>query len=426
MRLVDQGDQAVAHFQAQGIDGHDVLPAGFFLLGRHGGWRHVGRPLGRFFFLRAFLADKIGGAGQRGGQQQEDHVRHAGNQAHAADDAGGDIQYLRFRKQLTDQLGADVLIAGHARDDDTGRRGNDQRRNLRHQAVTDGQQGVVLERIGKAHVMLQQAHQQAADDIDDGDHDAGDGVAAHVFAGTVHGAIEFRFLRHFRAAAARFVFADQAGVQIGIDGHLFTRHGVQREAGTHFGDTAGTLGHHGKVDDGQDDKHHDTDRVVAADQEVAERLDHFTGRVGARMAFRQHHARGRHVQRQAQHGRHQQNGREGHEVERLDRVQRRQQHDDGQRDIETEENVEDEGRQRQHHHRQQHDDDDRRGDALAGVAAHTAEPGWQSQAVHGVLPLFLSAASAAALICDAGSSGSSSGGTSSFFGLSGRWPWPLP
>ncbi|MNS88074.1 hypothetical protein D3C72_1220360 [compost metagenome] len=203
---------------------------------------------------------------------------------------------MRFRKQLAHQLGADVLFAGHARDDDTGRRGNDQRRNLRHQAVTDGQQGVVLERIGKTHVVLQQAHQQTADDIDDGHQDAGDGVAAHVFAGTVHGAIEFRFLRHFRAAAARFVFADQAGVQVGIDGHLFAGHRVQREAGAHLGDTARTLGHNGKVDDRQNNEDHDTDRVVAANQEVAERLNHFTGRVGARMAFRQHHARGRHVQ----------------------------------------------------------------------------------------------------------------------------------
>jgi hypothetical protein len=37
LALVDQRNQAVAHFQAQGVDRHDVLPGRFFLLGRRGG-----------------------------------------------------------------------------------------------------------------------------------------------------------------------------------------------------------------------------------------------------------------------------------------------------------------------------------------------------------------------------------------------------
>ena len=59
------------------------------------------------------------------------------------------------------------------------------------------------------------------------------------------------------------------------------------------------------------------DRVVTTDQEVAKRLHHFTGGVGAGVALGQHHAGGRHVQRQPQHGRDQQHGRERHEVERF-------------------------------------------------------------------------------------------------------------
>jgi hypothetical protein len=315
--LSTSGNQAVAHFQPEGIDRHDVLPARFLLLGGGRGRRRRG-----FFHRRgaALFADQVSGAGQGAGQQDEHEVRHAGNEAHAADDGGGDVEHFGLGEQLGHQLRADVLFAGHARDDDTGRGRDDQRGDLRHQAVADGQQGVGLQRLREAEVVLQDADQQAADDVDHGDHDAGHGVAAHVLGGAVHCAVELGFLGHFGAAPAGVGFADQAGVEVGVDRHLLARHRVQREARAHFGDPARTLGDDGEVDDGEDDEDDDTDRVIAADQEVAEGFDHFAGRRAAGVPFGQHHPRGGHVERQAQHGRHQQDGREGHEVERLDGV----------------------------------------------------------------------------------------------------------
>ena len=138
--------------------------------------------------------------------------------------------------------------------------------------------------------MLDHADDQAADDVDDGHEDTGHGVAADVFRRTVHGAVEFGFHRHFGAAALGILFADQAGVQVGVDRHLLAGHRVKGETGAHLGDTARTLGDDGKVDDGEDDEDDETDRVVAADQEVAERFDHLAGRGAARVAFRQHDA----------------------------------------------------------------------------------------------------------------------------------------
>ncbi len=376
---------------------------------------------GRFRFalrrIAGALGQQIAAAAQHAAQQQEHQVRHARDQAHAGDDAAGDVQHFGFGEQLADHLAADVLLVGHARDDHTGRDRDDQRWNLRHQAVTDGQQRVGLGRVAGAHVVLHHADDQAADDVDQRDHDAGHGVALDVFRGAVHRAVEFGFLRHFGTALARFRLGDHAGVQVGVDRHLLARHRVQREARADFGDPARTLGDDGEVDDGENDEHDDTDRVVAADQEVAEGFDDLAGRGAAGVAFGQDDTGRGDVERQAQHGRHQQDRREGHEVERAHRVQRGQQHDHRQRDIEAEEQVEDEGRQRQDHHRQQQDDQDRRRQGIA-LGADAAHPARQSQTIHQTAPL-------SGFTCEAGFSGSISGGTGKLVGRSGYWPAPL-
>ena len=41
------------------------------------------------------------------------------------------------------------------------------------------------------------------------------------------------------AALAGLLVIDKPGVQIGVDAHLFSRHGIQREAGRHFGNSSG-------------------------------------------------------------------------------------------------------------------------------------------------------------------------------------------
>jgi hypothetical protein len=144
-------------------------------------------------------------------------------------------------------------------------------------------------------------------------------------------------------ALARLVLADQAGVEVGVDRHLLARHRVQGEARGDFGDAAGALGDHDEVDEGQDAKHDDTDRVVATDQEVAEGLDHLAGGVRAGVPFKQHDAGRGDVERQAQQRRHQQHRRENREIQRLHHVDRHQHDHDRDRDVEGEEHVEHEG-----------------------------------------------------------------------------------
>ena len=211
------------------------------------------------------------------------------------------------------------------------------------------------------HVVLQHAHHETADQVDHQNDDAGHRIAAHEFAGTVHRAVELRFLRHCGTARARLIFADQAGIEVGIDRHLLARHRIQGEARAHFGDTSRALGDDHEVDHHQDNEHHNTHRIIAAHQEMAEGFDHLARRIRAGVALQQHHAGGGHVQRQAQQGGDQQHGGEYREVQRMRGVHAHQQHHDRHRDIEGEQDIQHQRRQRQHHHRQDHHDQHRAG-----------------------------------------------------------------
>ena len=168
----------------------------------------------------------------------------------------------------------------------------------------------------QVHAVLQDADQEAGDDIDAGDQDAGDRVALREARCAVHGAVEFGFAGQLFAALAGFGFVDQAGVQVGIDRHLLAGQGIQGEARGDFRDA-----HRAMVDDDvlDGDQHQEDDRaddVVAADHEVSEGLDHVAGGGGSGVAVQQDQARGGDVQRQAEQRQQQQRGGKDAELDR--------------------------------------------------------------------------------------------------------------
>ncbi len=193
---------------------------------------------------------------------------------------------------MTQHRGTHVLIGILTGDDDGGGDGEQQRRDLGDQTVTYRQQGVDLGRFAEAQLMLHHADDEAAQDVDEEDHDPRHRIPFHEFRGTVHGAVEVGFLSHVLTTLLGLFLIDEAGVQIRVDGHLFAGHGIQGEACTHLGDPARTLGDHHEVDDHQDHEDDDADRVVAADHHVAEGLDHVASRRTAVVAFQQHHPGG--------------------------------------------------------------------------------------------------------------------------------------
>ena len=143
------------------------------------------------------------------------------------------------------------------------------------------------------------------------------GVAFDELRGAVHGTVEVRLAGDLRAALARLVVADQAGVEVGVDRHLLAGHRVEREARADLGHAPGAVGDDDELDHDEDQEDHQADDHVAADDEFAERLDD-----AARVAGGEDQARDRHVDRQAEHRRQQQQAGEGGEVERLAEVHR--------------------------------------------------------------------------------------------------------
>ena len=120
--------------------------------------------------------------------------------------------------------------------------------NLGHQGVANRQQNIGISRLTGRETVLQHTNGKATKNIDQENQNAGHCIATHKFGGAVHRAKKVRLFRHFSASALGLFLVDQAGIQVGVHGHLLAWHGVQGKAGGHLGNPLGTLGHHHKVD----------------------------------------------------------------------------------------------------------------------------------------------------------------------------------
>jgi hypothetical protein len=186
--------------------------------------------------------------------------------------------------------------------------------------------------LAEAQALLRNADHHAADDVDEHDQQSGHGITAHEFGGAVHGAEEAGFVLELAAAPARFRLIDQSGGKVGVDRHLLARHGVEVEAGGHFGNAPGTLGNDHKIDDHQDGEDDDADDEISAHHEIAEGLDHVARGIGALVPAREDQTGRGEIERKPQHGRDQEDGGEGGEFQRGVNEQRRHQDQHGEND----------------------------------------------------------------------------------------------
>ena len=323
---------------------------------------------GGLLLLLVLAVHHPGAVTKQAAHQQEHGVGHVGDQAQHDQDGGRDGQGAGRGQHLVGDLLAGVVVLADARDDHGGGHGDQQGGDLGHQGITHGQQDVAVGGVAGAQAVLGHADDEAADDGDDQNQDAGHGIAAHELGGTVHGAEEVGFFLHLGAAALGFGFVDQASVQVGVHGHLLAGHGVQGEAGRDFGDTLGTLGDHHEVDHHQDGEHDQTHGKVAADQEVAEGLDHRARGARAGVAFQQHHAGRGHVQRQAHQRRQQQHRGEDRKVQRPHHVGGDHHHHQRGGDVQREEGVQQPRRHGQDHQGQDGNHQQGRAQALESHA----------------------------------------------------------
>ena len=266
---------------------------------------------------------------------------------------GRHAERLRIARELVHQR----LVGGAGDaglgDEEAGGGRDDERRDLGDEAVADGQQRIGRARLAERHAVLRHADDDAGDDVDDGDEQAGDRVAAHEFRGAVHGAEERALVLQVLAALAGGGLVDEAGREVGVDRHLLAGHGVEGEARRDLGDAAGALGDDHEVHDDEDREHDDADDEIAAHHEMAERLDDVAGGGGAVLPVGEDEAGRGEVQRQPHHGRDEQHRRERREFQRRLDEQGGHQDQHGEDDRERQEDVEQHRRQRQ----DQHDED---------------------------------------------------------------------
>src|SRR6185369_7540227 len=112
-----------------------------------------------------------------------------------------------------------------------------------------GELGENFGRLSQAHAGFHGADEQSADDVDERDDDAGDGIAADELAGTIHGPEKVGLAGDLDSPALGLFFVDGSRVQVGIDRHLPAGHTVQSEAGRHFADPGGAFGNDQELDE---------------------------------------------------------------------------------------------------------------------------------------------------------------------------------
>jgi hypothetical protein len=214
------------------------------------------------------------------------------------------------------------------------------------------------------------ADHDAAENVDGENDDAGDGVAADELGGAVHRAEEGAFLLKLAPPRLRHLLIDEAGREVGVNRHLFSRNGVEGEARANLGDAGRALGDDQEVDRHQDEEDDDADDEVAAHHQAGETADDVARRGRSLLAAREDEAGGRNVQREPQDRRDQEHGRESRELERFVDPQRHHQDQDGERDRQRQAEVDHESWNGEEEQAKNEDDADGEGDILAAAVRH--------------------------------------------------------
>ena len=219
--------------------------------------------------------------------------------------AGRNLERARIAEQLTGELRADDSLLSEARVTSKPAPTERIRAGICETRPSPIESSVnFCSDSAERQAHLQNADRETANDVDERDDDARNGISADELRSSVHRAVEVGFLLDLHATGRRGDFVDDAGVQLGIDGHLFTGQSIEGEPRTDFGDTAGTLRDDDEVDDDQDQENDCADDVVALNDEVTERLDHLAG-----VAVHQHLPRRADIQRQTEKRERQEQGR---------------------------------------------------------------------------------------------------------------------
>jgi hypothetical protein len=159
-------------------------------------------------------------------QNRKRQHRHAGQHGDADRARRNDAKPKRVGGELLGHRLVGGAVNAGLRNQQAGRHRDHQGRDLRHQAVADGEQHIGAPRFAEIHPVRGDADDDAADDVDRHNQQSGNRVAAHELARAVHGAEEGAFVLQIFATFACLSLIDEACREIGVDRHLLAGHGV--------------------------------------------------------------------------------------------------------------------------------------------------------------------------------------------------------
>ena len=255
--------------------------------------------------------------GHQPAEQREGQERQAGNDAEHRHRHRGEKERVRIAAQLVDDRLVGRAASAALGDQEAGGERNDEGRNLGHEPVADRELGEDVGGGGEGERVPGDADDDAAENVDGEDDQAGDRVAADEFRRAVHRAEESALLLELAPARLRHLLVDEAGREVGVDRHLLARNGVEGEARADLGDAGRALGDDEEVDRHQDEEDDDADDEIAAHHQPGEAADDVARRGRPLLAAREDEPGGRDVEREPQDRRDEQHGREGRELERL-------------------------------------------------------------------------------------------------------------
>ena len=166
------------------------------------------------------------------------------------------------------------LFACHARHEDRRRCGDHDRRDLRDQALPNGQKPVTLHGIGNPHPALPHADRDPPHDVHDSDHDPCNGVALYELECAVHRAVERTLARELSTPPSGLGSIDRPGAHFGIDRQLLAGQSIEREPCGDFGHAFSTAGDHQVLHQRDDAEHHRAHHVVPVNHERPKGTDH--------------------------------------------------------------------------------------------------------------------------------------------------------
>jgi hypothetical protein len=247
---VGERDEQVADLEFDRLDLEEVVErVGAGGCRRGDGGRRQRRIGARLRLLGIGTAREHGEADR---DADERHLRQPRDEPERGDHPGGELERLGIGRDLVGEHRADLHAFGGVGHHDAGGGGDDEGRDLRDQALTDGEDGELGGGVEKREALLRHADDDAADDVHRGDEQRGDGVALHEARGAVHGAEEVGLATDRVAADPGLGGVDRAVRELAVDRHLLPGQGIEGEAGRDLGHAPRALRDHDEVDRDQD------------------------------------------------------------------------------------------------------------------------------------------------------------------------------